>query len=55
MARAHEEDYDTKYAIMAKLQDEKYNKIIADFEALTLEEKVDRLIKVYAIDMAYKL
>ena len=54
MSRAHEEYYGNMYASKRRQQDEIYNRIIADFEALTLEEKVDKLIKIYAAKRAYK-
>ena len=45
--------YDRMYESKRRQEDAVYNKIIKEFEDLTLEEKVDRLIKIYATKMAY--
>lgn len=36
-----------------KSQVEKYNEIIEDFKSLSLEEKVNKLIEIYACESAY--
>ena len=49
---AIDEYYGRIYAAKCKARDEKYNQIIQEFESLSLEEKVDKLIKIYASEIA---
>ena len=46
--------YDKMYVRERERKDEKYNQIIKEFESLSLEEKVDRLIEIYARERAYR-
>lgn len=52
---ALEDYYDNMFAIKYETQEAIYNNIIEEFEKLSLEEKVDRLIKIYARKSANKL
>lgn len=46
--------YDEVYRQKAEAQNEKYNQIIKEFECLSLEEKVNTLIRIYALEEARK-
>lgn len=45
--------YEEMYAKRLTRKDEHYCRIIKDFENLTLEEKVNKLIRIYATEQAY--
>ena len=45
--------YDEMYAREEAMKKATYNSIIREFEDLSLEEKVNRLIKIYARERAY--
>lgn len=45
--------YDEMYAKRNKQKKDSYNKIIKSFETLSLEEKVNRLIEIYATEQVY--
>ncbi|MBP3648563.1 MAG: hypothetical protein J6K73_02150 [Clostridia bacterium] len=42
-----------QYATEKRQKDNKYKSILEEFENLTLEEKVDKLIECYAFETAY--
>lgn len=46
--------YDEMYTRERNRKDKRYNEIIQEFENLSLEERVDKLIKIYATEIAYK-
>lgn len=46
--------YEEMYTREYNRKDRKYNEIIQEFENLSLEEKVNKLIKIYATEIAYK-
>lgn len=46
--------YDEVYRKKEEAQAEKYNQIIKEFECLSLEEKVNTLIRIYALEEARK-
>lgn len=47
--------YSEMYAKERRQKDEKYNRIIKEFESLSLEERVSKLVEIYAKEMAYRI
>ena len=49
----YDDFYGRQYAAEKERKDNKYKSIIAEFQGLTLEEKVNKLIERHAFEQAY--
>lgn len=53
MGKWTDEFYGRQYAAEKERKDNKYKSILAEFENLSLEEKINKLIERYAFEQAY--